>query len=29
LGDDIVLCGEQKYINKLKKYANIELDHNL
>lgn len=27
--DDIVLCGEEKYINKLKKYATIELNHNL
>ncbi|HEY8419833.1 MAG TPA: TrkA family potassium uptake protein [Clostridia bacterium] len=27
--DDIVLCGEEKYIEKLKKYATIELRHDL
>lgn len=27
--DDIVLCGEEKYIEKLKKYATIELKHDL
>ncbi|HEY8423805.1 MAG TPA: TrkA family potassium uptake protein [Clostridia bacterium] len=27
--DDIVLCGEEKYIEKLKKYATIELNHDL